>query len=774
VALIGLLALWPAAQASAAECPNEAIRAEQGTEVLALPECMALEQVSPPQKSSQAAKGPAISPDGERIRFQSVAPLGETPGVHVAAGGDHYVASRGASGWATTSTAPQQLDLTQGWYGAPYTVSFSPDFSSWFVEASTAQQKSQEITQVFRGTLGGLTLPISPLLTPIGGPLGITVSGTMAGASADHSRLYFEPPADGLSQTGKTTSYLFGDPKPSPASSSDPNTYIARLDSLEQPSLELLARDQNGKVWGGACGSRLGGISNSNVFAVNGQRNQGAVSADGSRVFFSTRPDQKKPEEEASCNPSTHKLRILERLEGPQGAWIGPLFSSECTRVSPVCKTTEAEGDDFYQGASTEGSKVYFTTNRQLANSDLDGSATECSTATAVSGCDLYLYDSSAAPGHRLIQVSAGEATAGHPTVGSGAKVLNGVTAISGDGSHVYFVAEGALTGANAEGKSPSSAAGARNLYVYERDAAHLGGQLTFIGGLDAADAERLWGGKEGTYRNQAYPVPALGRDAEGHEIGGDGHVLAFESKAALTAGDTDGSHTDVFRYDAETQQLECVSCRPGGPDSEPIDVAPVGVGELATAAAGTDFAEEGRWVSENGDVIAFTTSEGLLAGEASGVLNYYVWRGGELFRLPGKAYVPGVEVSGPFGREKLVVSNDGSEIAFVSSVKLLPSDGDSVADVYVARPDGGYPTPLALSVCHGEECQGPFQSQPGDQAGASETARGANIQAPSRCKKGLRRRKGKCVKPKIRHHKKSHQKKRHNQATTNNRRNAK
>ena len=62
-------------------------------------------------------------------------------------------------------------------------------------------------------------------------------------------------------------------------------------------------------------------------------------------------------------------------METPSGAQIEELFSSECSRVSPACKGEgEANGDDLYQGASADGTKLYFTTNRQLANSDLDGS----------------------------------------------------------------------------------------------------------------------------------------------------------------------------------------------------------------------------------------------------------------------------------------------------------------------------------------------------------------------------------------------------------------
>ena len=45
-------------------CPNELIRHEQGAATLLLPDCMALEMVSPPEKYGQYARYPSVSADG--------------------------------------------------------------------------------------------------------------------------------------------------------------------------------------------------------------------------------------------------------------------------------------------------------------------------------------------------------------------------------------------------------------------------------------------------------------------------------------------------------------------------------------------------------------------------------------------------------------------------------------------------------------------------------------------------------------------------------------
>src|SRR4029077_10338627 len=292
-------------------CPNAAFRDVQEFAVIMLPGCMALEMVSPPQKGNQSARNPMISYDGDRIRFQSVAALAETPGAFSVAG-DPYVASRGSSGWTTASTSPPagpEGMFRSGWDPSPIARSFTPDFSRWFQLAATLPQFGAGIDQAFEGGLGGFFSPLSPLMIPAN--LGVdpregVEQSLFQGASPDRSHLYFVP-GPGINLL---TAYLPGDPEPV-GPGADHNTYVARRDSAGEPSLELLARDRQGRVWGGNCGARLGGIGRTSIsVASNGNRNQGAVSSDGSRVYFSTRPTQPAGGE---CDPAANKMRILER-----------------------------------------------------------------------------------------------------------------------------------------------------------------------------------------------------------------------------------------------------------------------------------------------------------------------------------------------------------------------------------------------------------------------------------------------------------------------------
>ena len=722
-ALVAALLLLPAAASAA--CPNEGIREAQKSTALPegslhFPDCMALEMVSTPKKENQYAKNPEISAGADRIRYYSGGALNDPPYLP-SAFFNRYVAGRGASGWTTTSTVPSDPELLGELKGDADI--FSSDFSRWFSLAGNPSNGEYErgIAAIYRGGIGGFFEPLSPRLVPIDSGTHNSsnlTNATYQGASADHSHFYF-------SLFDSTTAYLPGDPQPT-GSGATPSAYVALLDSSGEPSLELLARDAEGKVWGGNCGAYLGATG------PLIDRNQGAASSDGSRTYFTTRSGQPAS---GPCDGVAHKLRILKRIETSDGPWITPITTSECDRIAPACDTTD--GDDLYQGASVDGTKVYFTTNRQLTDSDLD-TGTGCG-FLPLQGCDLYLYDSTRPAGQRLTQVSAGDPSA--PTPGEGAAVGGQIPAISTDGSHVYFIAEGVLTTAqNPEGDVAQ--AGQRNLYLYQRDEAHPDGRTAFIGTVSTQ------AGLVGpTFRTGAYPVPATAKDAAGNEIGADGHVLLFQTEASLSADDTDGGFLDIYRYDSNTDELERVSrAAPGGQDNGAFDVAPRSQPFISffavSRSAGTDLTEMGRWASEDGETVVFKTAEGLLPEDQNGFMDSYLLRGGQLYRLPGTSDQFGGTTSAAALDDRPTLSHDGSTVAFTSRQLLLPSDGDTAIDVYALRVDGGYPIEPDPKICLGEECQGPAGPSPsGPNAASAGTTGTGNVKPkPSKCPKGKRK----------------------------------
>jgi len=236
-----------------------------------------------------------------------------------------------------------------------------------------------------------------------------------------------------------------------------------------------------------------------------------------------------------------------------------------------------------------------------------------------------------------------------------------------------------------------------------------------------------------------AYPVPLLGGDQ-----GGDGHILFLTSKASLTAEDADGGYADIFRYDSETPALRCVSCAPGGPDSAPFG-ALAGSNERTPSS---NLAEQGRWVSEDGETAVFATAEPIAAADEDGTTNPYLWKEGQLTRLPGEV--------GQFAQSG-TLSPDGSSVVFTTTAPLLPQDGDTARDAYVARAGGGFPAPATAPPCDPlseGSCPG-LPSGPGlERAYATEALiASGNQKARPKCRKSQVRKRGKCA---ARHHRKA------------------
>lgn len=860
---LAALAICSAPAAASATCPNEAIREAQVSTGLPagttyLPDCMALEMVSPPVKRQQNAFSATFSADGQRVKFRSAATLAETPGLQNLI--DSYVATRTTSGWEVASTSPPASSAIAGGTsekGGPY--AFAADLGHWDLLGATQAQLEAGSGQVFQGGLDGSFSALSPLLVPIDDSgatrLNFDTAGALSSASsADLSTTVFAPKLP-------SSRYFALDPAVDDSEGelgTDQNTYLAFRDAGGEASLQLLARDKEGDVYGGHCGAHLGG-GRSSLGA--GLINQGAIAADGQRIYFSTRPAQPslgpcgaqgfakttagsstlsglfsakghgslstgsaevtgliveqgffQPGQEitgtdiptgttivavgpggltlsaaavssasvalgassfaagqsisgagipvgttilstgaltaagttatlSAAATETHTtenggagipvsalypLRILRRIATAAGPEIAPLIAGE------GAAEWAQPGSDFYQGASVDGSKVYFTSSRPLTAADRDATAQECSAGLGGSkGCDLYLYDFSKPLSERLIDVSAG--TTGDPTPGEGADVLSSITAVSGDGTRVYFVAQGKLTNA----KNPENAeaiVGQPNLYTYDADT----GTLSFIGTLSPEDKGSLWG-VEQSFVGGAYAVPLIG---PGEAVGGDGHILVFDTHASLTAEDTDGGYSDVYRYDADTGKLTLISkAAPGGSESPPADVE---VGPNGSAPNANPF-EEGRWVSEDGDTIAFATAEPLAPGDLDGAANPYLWKEGQIARLPS-TYVAALPS----------VSPAGNEVGFTTEDQLLPQDGDTAPDVYVARVDGGFPQAAAAIPCSPlseGSCRPPGEASVASVPASSSFSGPGNVKPAARCRKGSVRRHRRCVRERQPHH---------------------
>ena len=168
-----------------------------------------------------------------------------------------------------------------------------------------------------------------------------------------------------------------------------------------------------------------------------------------------------------------------------------------------------------------------------------------------------------------------------------------------------------------------------------------------------------------------------------------NGNDAVFTSTLPLT-GYQNASHREVYRYDAPTEQLQCVSCNPTG---EPA------TGEATLAANGLSLTNDGR--------VFFNSTEGLVDRDNDEREDVYEWepQGFEFEHISGTTCetVGGcVDLissgTSAFASSLLGVSAEGTDAYFFTRDKLATQDKNgSRVRIYDARELGGFPY-VALS----------------------------------------------------------------------------
>jgi hypothetical protein len=493
------------------------------------------------------------------------------------------------------------------------------------------------------------------------------------------------------------------------------------------------------------CGTDLGGGEQFPT-QING-----SMSADGRIVYFTTRACASGSG--ANAHTPVPASALYARIDESRTVPISGSPSADCTTFA--CKSAPA-GDALFQGASADGSKVFFTSTQQLTDtasqdSQRGDSASNCSSTTGPNGCNLYEYDFANPAEYNLIDVSPGD------TSGDGPRV-QGVVTSSSDGSHVYFVAKGVLsTTANSQGETPHD--GADNLYVFERDASHPGGHVVFIAVLPESDS------------------PNWQDTASLANVTPDGRFLVFESHGTLTSDDVrrDGAER-VFRYDARTGALVRISIGEGGFN----DNGNTGTGDARIASAQFSTlshagpARLDPTMSHDGSYVFFQSPVALtpqalndVSIDSNGGLaqNVYEYHDGHVYLISD-----GRDISehNTLSSVELVGSDaTGSNVFFTTTDQLVPQDTDTQRDYYDARicttndPCVAPPSP-PLPPCLGEACHGTPTASPLVPSSPTATFNGlGNVtfqsSAPkkvatkklTRCSKGRKRSHRKCVKAK-------------------------
>ena len=574
-----------------------------------LPDGRCLEMVSP--RDPYAPEQPGSFLTATEIHYQAATQGGALAYVSevghedaTRAGEILYKGSRGAGGWSSAQLSPPVTaqDRQSGTYALPSSFyGISKDLSC-AVLGSTQPLSEDPVAELIveagggnlyrRGPDGTYTLISDrPPETLKRATSRIYNEFTLAGMNEDCSRVYFSTfyRYAGVPGAGETRLY----------------------------------------EWSEAGGLRYAGFvpkaggGEEAVEATPGEYN--AVSEDGSRLFFSAK-------------------RLTAALPGEVGkTGVFVREGGVSTDVSASTTATPDEGAG-YQGATPDGSRVYFTANAGL---------TEPSSAEST---DLYEYD--------LQTEALRDLSVSHET--GGAKAA-GLVAVSPDGSHAYLIARGQLV--PGKGKTLAGNEAAETYSLYDYDSASEA--VRFVATVSGQDVSHLNLVPQGEATSRTSP---------------DGRYLLFEARGNLT-GYQSGESPQAYLYDAEAgagkPATTCVSCAQDGSASH----NPTSAGTFTLLDyGGFNRLHRSQTLALRGSrpLVFFRSQDALAPGAVAAQYNLYEWAAGQTYLIAADA--PERSFAG--------ASADASDLYFFDRHARNWENPEARPEAWDARVGGGYPEP--------------------------------------------------------------------------------
>jgi hypothetical protein len=663
-------------------CPNALSRKQTGA--TGLPECRAFELVSASSTGGYDVESPMIEGQEPFAGFPDAAGFPEGPedpkGLNRVLYGVHAGVIPGA--WNPTNRGVD-----------PYVAVRDPDHGTWNTRYLGFEADSTPTKEAFSSELGGADgglatfafageqlcfpcfatgfdtgVPLRTVDTPIGQGLGTAPAGVPATARPEGQV------ATMLSADGGHL--IFGSKYAFAPGGNDNNGNLTIYDrNLTTNTTQIASTDTAGDAL----------EAGDEVSELN-------ASADGSQILIGT-------------------------LEGedPAGNRYVHLFMHRGTNADSVAIAPAATEGVLFDGMTSDGSKVFFTSAQALDGADGDSSADVYEAAISGNGTvTLSLLTPNAGGPCNPVANEAGPHWNG---VGAGADC--GAVAIGGgdgvaDGGATYVLSPEQLDG-------PEGVLNQPNLYAIAPGAAPA-----YVATLDPNDPLVI----DSTH-DAAAPEAAEFQSAPG------GESATFRSTAEITGvNNDDDPAVFLFRAGAETI---CLSCNPS-------------LTEDPTLKAPAKLADDGLSITDDGRVF-FTTTAALSIEDNNGKNDVYEWYE-ERPRLISSG-------SGRLDSELLTTTHNGRD-AFFFTHDTLDENADqngNLTKIYDARENGGFfeiPSPKTCKAS--DECHGPGTVAAGPpQIGSSGQTSNGQVPAPKRCKKPKVRRHGRCVKP--RHHRSKHRK---------------
>ena len=335
-------------------CPNDQVRKGNPMAPLIeyssanLPDCRAYEQASPVEKSGNDAKGMVLSVkaslSGDAISFVTISGI---PGGEGAQDIPTWLARKGQGGWATQGLLPPASAGQQA-----FVRSWSPDFTQVFDWARRLGPPKEEAFLAI-STLDRSQTEVVPYLSGGG-----DTATDLAGSNPDGSAIAFESQSKLLPAAiaGKSNVYAW-----------KRSGGVLRLASVLNDGTSPNAEGSfaGSYDWSGAPTPALPGSSRLEFGgAALGQytQDQGAVSADGKDVFFTTTPGGQlyvrlnATEEQSPLDPQG---KCTDKAK----ACTLQLSASRRTVPDPAGTRPAA-----FMAASADGSTAYFTSPEKLTD----------------------------------------------------------------------------------------------------------------------------------------------------------------------------------------------------------------------------------------------------------------------------------------------------------------------------------------------------------------------------------------------------------------------
>lgn len=657
--VVGASAVRPAHVYAYATVGPEPVAGSSG-----LPNGRIYEQVSPANKSGNSAgKGPLVSryysvaaTDGNAVLFGASGGVGNAV---TGATNNFYVARRSGSGWDTTAAMPRWVGTTRGaLFETPRWLDPAADLTRLVFVAQEAYAPPPDAHDSSNIFIADQDLSVAPLWAgrpAIEHPSGEFRTLIPVGGSSDRRTLYFayagtllpedeqRAPQTSLNGSGAWGFYEYS------------GSVLTEAGVLPNGSLSPF----------GAVPAAIAPVGQGERVA-NPDQLDNQISVDGSRAFFVS-PDpnvstaspfeQVGPCEQHPCTTDPPELYVRETA--PDGARRTVLVSQ--SRLAghvgdaaphgptalPSTAASRFTGEAYsFVFASPDGSRAYFASVDQLTND-----------APKDSSPKTYEFN-----------LATKELTFLPGVVGS-------IVTSTDDGSSLLFENTSASTPELARWSSGPD-----------------GGTITKIADLPGAPTCAARAPVE--VSNVVCIGPA--------RVSADGSVTVFETNAPIAGFNDSGGFDQVFRYDAASDELNCVSCPPTG-------VAPSGDAVISgideqgneSESGATAGVVDSRGISLDGGQVFFDTPDPLIVRDRNDARDVYEWDSGTRYLVS----------SGTSTQDSIFLDNSasGSDVFFATASGLVQGDTDGAYDVYDARiPHAGDNVDPTAVPCEGDVCQGP------------------------------------------------------------------